>query len=115
MPTIIFTDDPKATSEAVRANGWRKGSVADLSVDSCERWIRRGCAKYHQPEARPAGAVAPAAEMYGEPDEGGTLPFDPSKASIEVVREFLAQHNVRPGPRVSEAKLRETVREILAR
>lgn len=110
MPTIRFTSDPKTSSAAVREHGWKAGSIAELSVESCERWIRRNVAEYYTPPPAPVAVATPLA-----PAATTGQPFDPATAPLETVRAYLGQHNVRSGPSTSEKKLRDTAAELMAR
>jgi len=107
MPKIRFTADPKSSSEAVRTHGYKRGVVVDLPESSCWHWINRNCAVFVQDE--------PVAVTEAPPPPANATSFDPTTAPLDEVRDYLRQHNVTPGPRVSEAKMRETALEILTR
>lgn len=63
MPHIKFTQD-RTTSEEV-PQVFKAGQVYELSIDSCERWIRRGAAEYVVPAAK--ADSAPAARVKAAP------------------------------------------------
>lgn len=68
MPRILFTFDPKLPRDWAHL-AYRKGTEIELSVDQCERWIRRGVAVYAAaPETVlvPASAMEPAAPVSVE-------------------------------------------------
>lgn len=84
MPKVIFTADPKLPHDW-RHLPYRKGSVVDLSPDQCERWIRRGVARY-----LPPGGVAPAVIAAAPPaPEPGAAATEPSPGETPPAPEFV--------------------------
>ncbi len=113
MPTIVFIADPKLPTDLAHL-GYKKGQTHELSVDQCERWVRRGVARYVSEAPAPTAAPAVVKNVAEtKPAEPGA--FDPATADIDVVRTYLREHNVHPGPRASEATLRRTAQEVAER
>lgn len=106
MPKIIFTATPELPRD-IKHLGYKQGDVVMLSPDGCERWIRRGVAKYHvEPPAAPS---LPLAETWVQPDG-----FDPETAAIDDVRAYLRAKDIGFHPNTGDARLREKAAEHFA-
>jgi len=68
MPRIRFTANPKLPRDMLHL-GYKVGTEVELTVDQCERWIRRKVAVYvpapvatEAPESEPASTEPPATD-----------------------------------------------------